>query len=407
MALDLSGRTWPVHPWKNPEFDLDSEHLKDTAKYHHNSFVQEGTMAAMPLAFPGITTPMPADECAIVSLAMDSYRMVLGGTATTPGRALREGGGAHLLVALTRGATGVVHDLGVIPGAAACTAVMCTDDRTVYLASAGPEGGKIYRHPRIPLTFDCLQEWGFSRPGYTELALPVEGEGIACAVLDEAQGMIFGISDRTGVLFAVDLDSSAVNVIGKPDGLQRFSRTIVQDLQGNLWGTATRGTLWRFSPEKGDLVALDVRIPSAASRDIHNRAESFALDPATGTIYGSGSSDGFLFAFDPVAETLLSIGKPGVPPSVRCMSVGNDGRLFGICGGDEDIGHLFCYDPEEHSLRDLGVPISVLGTRTYGYVFGSAITGADGELFFGQTERNSHLWVYFPAVRERRTAGEG
>jgi len=398
MALDLAGRTWPVHPWKNPEFDLKSSHLQNTEKYHHRGFVQEGTMVAMPLAFPGITTPIPADECAIVSLAMDSTRMVFGGTA---GRA------AHLFAAMTRGVTGVVHDLGVIPGAWACTSVMPARDRTIYLAASGADGGKIYRHPPVPWPYDCLQEWGFSRPGYTELAHPFADEGIAAAVLDDSRRTIYGVSDRTGTLFGFALDTSEVRRFGKVDAVHRFSRTIIRDLRGSIYGTACNGSLWRFSPDEGALVDLETWIPCAAGREIHNRAEALALDPVTGVIYGSGSSDGFLFAFDPASGRLRSLGKPGVSPTIRCLTVGNDGRLFGICGGDDDIGHLFSYDPEDHALRDLGVPLSLFGVRAYGYVYGAAITGPDGEMFFGQAERMGHLWLYFPAIKVRRPAKDG
>jgi streptogramin lyase len=392
MSLDLTGRTWPVPPWENPEFDLKSSHLRSAVQHHHRGFVQEGTMVAMPLAFPGVTTPIPADECAIVSLGMDSTRMIFGGTA---------GRRAHLFAAMTRGATGIVHDLGPVPGATACTAVMPAGDRTIYLSTSGPEGGKLFSHPPVPWPYDCLQEWGFSRPGYAELAHPFADEGIAEALLDEPRGMIYGISDRTGTLFGCPIGGGEVRKHGKVDAVHRFSRRIVRDSEGNIWGTACNGSLWRFNPSDETLVDLDVWIPCAAGREIHNRAEAFALDPATGIIYGSGSADGFLFAFDPRTETVRSLGKPGVSPTIRALTVGNDGRLFGIVGGDDDIGHLFAYDPETHSLRDLGVPISLFGVRAYGYVYTAALTGADGEIFFGQAERVSHLWLYFPAIPRR------
>jgi outer membrane protein assembly factor BamB len=404
MALDLKGRTWPVEPSENPEFDQGSEHLRNTSRYHHDSFVAEGQMIAMALAFPGITTPIPADESAIVSLTMDEMRMVIGGTAVTPGRPLRDGGGAHVFVALTRGATGIVHDLGVVPGADACVSVMTDIERTIYIATSGPDGGRIVRHPAIPLPFDCFQEWGFSRPGYTELANPVEGEGIACAVLDRNASTIYGLSDRTGTLFAFRIEDSSVEIIGRVDGIQRFSRTMVQDRDGVIWGTAAAGTLWCFDPDVGEIQNTGVRIPAAAAREIHNSADALVLDRVTGVIYGSGSSDGFLFALDPDTQVVRSLGKPSVSQTVRGLAVGNDGRLFGMCGGDDDIGHMFVYSPDDHTMRDLGVPIALFGAREYGYVFGPSVAGPDGEIFFGQTERVSHLWIYYPAVPQRQAA---
>lgn len=398
MTLDLSARPWPIPPWENPEFDVKSSHLQNLEKYHHRGFVQEGTMVGMPLAFPGITTPIPADECAIVALATDSTRMVYGGTA---------GRQAHAFAAMTRGVTGIVHDLGPIPDATSCAAVMPAADRTLYLAASGPDGGKLYRHPPVPWPYDCLQEWGFSRPGYTELAHPFADEGIADAVLDEARGTIYGIADRTGTFFSIALEAGSVQTFGKVDAVHRFSRRIIRDREGTIWGTACNGSLWRFSPEDESLLDTGTWIPCAAGREIHNQAEAFALDPITGIIYGSGSADGFLFAFDPNARTVRSLGKPGASATIRALTVGNDGRLFGMVGGDDDIGHLFCYDPEEHTMHDLGVPLSLFGIRTYGYVYASALTGSDGELFFGQAERMSHLWLYFPAIAHRKPRADG
>ncbi|HQE62951.1 MAG TPA: hypothetical protein PLV10_11805, partial [Candidatus Latescibacteria bacterium] len=66
--------------------------------------------------------------------------------------------------------------------------------------------------------------------------------------------------------------------------------------------------------------------------------------------------------------------------------------------------HLFVYDPADGTLRDIGTPVSLYGARTYGYVFASALTGKDGELFFGQAERMSHIWQYFPAIPQRERA---
>ncbi|MBF0245343.1 MAG: hypothetical protein HQL31_08735, partial [Planctomycetes bacterium] len=78
---------------------------------------------------------------------------------------------------------------------------------------------------------------------------------------------------------------------------------------------------------------------------------------------------------------------------------GNDGCVYGMAGGEEDIGHLFVYNPTNGALADLGVPVSTLTTRQYGYHFRCALTAADGEICFGQHERAGHLWLYFPPLR--------
>ena len=47
-------------------------------------------------------------------------------------------------------------------------------------------------------------------------------------------------------------------------------------------------------------------------------------------------------------------------------------------------------------MTNLGVAVSVLERRRYGYVFGDAVTGRDGQIFFGEDDDLGHLWLYFP-----------
>ena len=78
------------------------------------------------------------------------------------------------------------------------------------------------------------------------------------------------------------------------------------------------------------------------------------------------------------------------------MAVTLDGRLFGTCG--EEISRLFCYDPHTGMLDDLGVAVSVIERRRYGYQFGAAAVGRDGEIVFGEDDDLGHLWLYFPKI---------
>ena len=166
---------------------------------------------------------------------------------------------------------------------------------------------------------------------------------------------------------------------------------------------------------------MGLAIPAVAGREVRNQAECFALDPATGVIYGGGTEDGVLFEFDPAAGRshgvagrpgeagkIRSLGKPTCYRGTRALAVTADGRLFGTSGREGDIAHLFCFDPDERELRDLGVPVAVLGTRVYGYEFSASAVGADGQIFLGQHERGGHLWIYWPAIlpRRRETASD-
>ena len=52
-------------------------------------------------------------------------------------------------------------------------------------------------------------------------------------------------------------------------------------------------------------------------------------------------------------------------------------------------------------MSKLGVAVSVIEQRRYGYQFGAAIAGRDGEIVFGEDDNSGHLWIYFPKVLRR------
>jgi hypothetical protein len=60
---------------------------------------------------------------------------------------------------------------------------------------------------------------------------------------------------------------------------------------------------------------------------------------------------------------------------------------------------MFCYDPAARTVANLGVAVSVIERRRYGYVFGDAVTGRDGEIIFGEDDDGGHVWMYFPRIR--------
>ena len=62
---------------------------------------------------------------------------------------------------------------------------------------------------------------------------------------------------------------------------------------------------------------------------------------------------------------------------------------------------MFCYDPDAGKVTDIGAAVSVIQRRRYGYVFGDAVVGRDGEIVFGEDDNLGHLWLYFPRIVER------
>ena len=357
-------------------------------------FVTEGTMLAVELCFPGQSTPPPAGETAIACMALDPAGTVYCGTA---------GAKAHLLGALLRGDTGVVFDLGVAPGADRLDAI-ATHDEHVYAVASGPDGSTLWRWPRFARSF-LIQEWTLPRHPAEKVRELFVGDRVAGATVAADGQTLYGLTATSGELFRLDLAQPDPVVLAAVDDEGRFSRRLAVDGRGGVWGTRGRGVLWRCDGHSGHLEDV-AEVPAAAGRAQHTQASAWALDPLTGCLYGGTEPDGFLFRVDVDGGQVTPLGKPTRLERIGALAIGNDGRVFGTCGLEEDIGHLFSHDPARGALRDLGVPVSTLAARQYGYHFACMLTGSCGEIYLGQHERVSHLWIYFPPVPSRARVGE-
>jgi ribosomal protein L24E len=109
----------------------------------------------------------------------------------------------------------------------------------------------------------------------------------------------------------------------------------------------------------------------------------------------TADEEGKLFSFHEESGFDGPLDKAMLTP-VGPMAVANDGRVFGFCG--TEISKLFCLDPLARKVAPLGSAASIMEQRRYGYQFGDAITGRDGEIIFGENDNGGHLWLYFPRI---------
>ncbi|MCZ7646752.1 MAG: hypothetical protein M5U26_15940 [Planctomycetota bacterium] len=352
--MSFSDRTWPPPFYEREGVKRDPEH-RDGWGLQNRSFVfvQEGGFAAMPLAFPGQSLAIPANEAYVTALDSDPRDVVFGGTGGTR---------AHLFAALTRGITGAVIDLATLEDNARVTAVLCGSDRKVYAVTAPggsqpifdprryeqPGEGALYVHASVDDGCDLIHEWSFPPTPAQKLATPLPGEGIACAVrvpLGKREDLLVGLGERTGTLFTCTLPSGEVHVVGPVSSIRRFGRALALGTDGLVYGTGTEGRFWRFDPAARKLEHTDLYVPGLTGRAYHNDAECLAVDRARGVLYGAGAGDGVLFAYDLRAGTLRSLGKPTCYRGVRGLAVTRDGRLFGFSGREGDVGRLFLLRP--------------------------------------------------------------
>jgi len=339
---------------------------------HYDAFVREGLMVAMPLGFPGATTMIPADESRITALAInrdDHFETVWGGTS---------GRKAHLFFAWLRGVTGIIVDLGGDGESTETAGVVCTDYKVVA-ALNGPSGGRLMVRHYHEISYDCIQEWFVDVKPF-ERAADLPGERIT-GIERDARGRGVVVLTSRGL---------ASWVPGKPVkcGPDAELTAMARDGAGKLLGVGRDGAISEIvESAKG----MRIRKAGEAKGDFRKPVWSGAFP---GKPLYLADARGTLFEVTG-RKPPRKVGCAFLAP-VSCMAVIRDGRLFGFCG--EEISHMFEYDPATKKVRDIGVALSLLNRRRYGYEFGCATATRDGHIFFGENDRGGHLWLFFPRL---------
>jgi len=343
----------------------------------HGSFVKQGTMIAFPTCFPGASVPILADECHITALDKSRQGFIYGGTS---------GKRAHIFVGMFHGVTGMILDMKAVDDATECTAVCCGKTQVMACMNGPSGGGRIFAGNLEGWPYDLIQEWGFNRHPFDPLGEAASGEPIVHAVADTTRDHVVGVT--THHLFTVDFANPKIQTVGEVSGCGRLAL----GSKGGVFGSDGAGHLWRFDVPGGKLEREAVKLPDGKWS---KTPAVWARVPNTGLLY-TVDDDGRVFSFDEQRGFSAPLGKTMFTP-VTCLAATFDGRVFGSCG--DGIAKLFGYDPGRREVADLGVAVSVFERRRYGYVFGDAVTGRDGEIVFGEDDDGGHLWLYFPRIQ--------
>ncbi len=363
----------------------------------YDPYVREGRVFSRALQyFQNVSEPIPAGECAITSLCRAFNGKIYGATS---------GKKSHLFYYdPSPGADGVC-DIGVVDNASGVRSLVAYKDGRIFggicttLSKNVFDEGLFYYETKV----DKMLEWGTSKSQikYNGL-IPVKNEGIGGMVIDNEHDRIYGISTKTGTFFIYDIVKDTITLKGKVQEEGHFSCCLVVDSNGNVYGGEHLGRIFRYDIDLGKICKLKIRIPTVAGRGLYNIIDSMVFDESRQIIYGGGKADGVLFAFNPQKERIISIGKVIAEPRVRALTVGNDGKVYGVAGNEEGMGHLFVYDPETRDLKDLGILLSASEKFWHAYEIESAVTGEFGEIYLGESDRISHLFIYFPPIEREQ-----
>jgi len=271
-------------------------------------------------------------------------------------------------------------------------------------------GGHLYRYipaesnVKVKLTnMDCELE---------DLGRPLDNNSIYALAMNPAGDEIYGITYPDGHFFIYNIASANTTDLGTIDSQKVYhgpernwrtlSRALICDDSGRVYFSGTKGMLNYYDPESGALVATNIEIPGdyyylQFTKD-YTAVEYFAKDKS-GLIYG-GTSDGYLFSFDSQNMELVNLGKVRESRRLRCLTVGQNGNVY-IMAGEQSTSRpcqFYMYNPQTHGFKNLGM-LAVDRSPYYywrGQQFDCMTTGLDGTIYLGESERKSHLFLFFP-----------
>ena len=262
------------------------------------------------------------------------------------------------------------------------------------------EGGHLFRYNptdnekiRVEIGQSCKLE---------DLGIPVSHNGIYNIVASPDGNHLYGLTYPDGHFFIYDIKTGKFfdkgeiyqeRVYGGPNrSLRSICRDLICDDDGNVYGSTDKERLFMYDIEKDEIVKLELKIPHIYIAV----AEVFVKD-TSGIIYG-GTSEGFLFKFDPKVKKVINLGKPLDQMRIRALTVGLDLKVYGIAGERKDKCHFFRYDPEIGGYIDFGI-INVDRIPYHiwsGKQFDAMVTGLNGTIYIGESERKSHLFLFYP-----------
>jgi hypothetical protein len=245
-----------------------------------------------------------------------------------------------------------------------------------------------------------------------DLGMPLANNSIYALTINPDRDEIYGLTYPDGHFFMYNIPQKKLTDLGEIDpqkvyhGPERqwrtLSRALICDDSGRVYMSGNKGMLTYYDPETGELVDSDMEVPGdyyylQFYRD-YTAVEYFAKD-ANGLIYG-GTTDGYLFSFDPQKMQLNNLGKVRASRRLRCLTMGKDGSVYLMAGERSTTRpcQFYLYDPQLDRFETLGLLIADRSPYYYwrGQQFDCMTTGLDGTIYLGESERKSHLFLYIP-----------
>jgi hypothetical protein len=272
------------------------------------------------------------------------------------------------------------------------------------------EGGHLYRYnPKKSNNKVKLPEMSCD---LEDLGIPLAHNSVYALSINKMGDEIYGITYPDGHFFIYNIDQKKFTDLGAIDnkivfhGPERYwrslPRALICDDSGKVFMSGTDGKIKFYDPMVKKIITSDLKIPGdyyyMQFFEDYTVVEYFAKSP-TGLIYG-GTCDGYLFSLDPVSMNIINLGKVRSSRRLRCLTIGNDGKVY-LMAGERSSSRpcqFYCYNPDTGGFEDLGLLIADRSPYYYwrGQQFDAMTSGNDGTIYLGESERRSHLFLYIP-----------
>ncbi len=233
--------------------------------------------------------------------------------------------------------------------------------------------------------------YDFERRTYDFLGIPVPQDYIQTITLDEARGLIYGVSYPVFEFFVFDLKQRAVRF---RQYMGSAPHIMALDDAGCVWSTWNTRThnLFKYDPDANQVIyynhsliagqGADLMYPGAGPIDM-------MLNGGDGFLY-VGCTTGDLLRLEPSSAKVEYLGRPTPERRLPALEIGPDNRLYGIAGFYGRC-HLFAYDRQRRSFEDFGL---IQDGEDHLYIGHDICIGA-GVIYAGETdteERAGYLW---------------
>ncbi len=232
-----------------------------------------------------------------------------------------------------------------------------------------PAGWKSYRGGHL-LEYDMKSE------KFTDLGLAPRGEGVLTTNMDAKRGRIYNITWPAGIFFRYDLAKKEMKEFGGffekgENGKAAEYRTICRSLaidpeDGSVYFTRGEGTIFRYRYDTDSVEKLDgdeMRKDYFGQYDVTSAGHmaynwrQTLYHPGDKSFYGVHGNSGYLFRFDPRAQSVEVLDRITSAASKRSGMF--DQFSYGYLG--------FTLGPDGHTIYYLtGGPIYVDGKRVRG-----------------------------------------